>query len=309
MLYLKKIFLPLILASLLLCCSDKNKKENNFKVPVLEKTAIELEDESIKEDKSWDTITSDFVLGMTKKQVIEHCKELLADTLIGNLTDGNFYYAIETKSFKIPLRLDFYYDNEERLFRIQEKVILNLLEKKKGSNSNAILKNELLQNYKNAFGKTPLTNGTQPNAKYYWLSGDKRFDYVELQNNYILASTKISLERKQIAFINELDRKIQEEKIKKQEEEILQKTMLDNLQIQEEESIITKLKAKAKRDWPEDYTTQEYWINEEIEAYHYMLRIPNNNKIKKKAQRDWPLDFSTQKYWYNEQIEAKERLE
>jgi len=71
--------------------------------------------------------------------------------------------------------------------------------------------------------------------------------------------------------------------------------------------IIEKLKAKAKKDWPNDFTTQEYWINEQIEAYEYMLTIENNS-IKKQAQRDWSLDFTTQKYWYNEQIEARERL-
>lgn len=75
----------------------------------------------------------------------------------------------------------------------------------------------------------------------------------------------------------------------------------------EKQQVIAKLKERAKRDWPNDYTTQEYWINEQIEAYEYMLQIPDNS-IKRKAQQDWPLDFNTQKYWYNEQIEAKERL-
>lgn len=75
----------------------------------------------------------------------------------------------------------------------------------------------------------------------------------------------------------------------------------------EKQQIVAKLKERAKRDWPNDYTTQEFWINEQIAAYEYMLRIPDNS-IKRKAQQDWPLDFSTQKYWYNEQIEAKERL-
>lgn len=75
----------------------------------------------------------------------------------------------------------------------------------------------------------------------------------------------------------------------------------------EKEAILEKLKAKAKRDWPNDYTTQEFWVNEQIEAYEYMLSIENNS-IKKQAQRDWPLDFTTQKFWYNEQIEARERM-
>ncbi|MBK7957716.1 MAG: hypothetical protein IPK03_06105 [Bacteroidetes bacterium] len=73
------------------------------------------------------------------------------------------------------------------------------------------------------------------------------------------------------------------------------------------QEIIEKLKARAKRDWPNDYMTQEFWVNQQVEDYEYMLTIENNS-IKKQAQRDWPLDFSTQKFWYNEQIEAKERM-
>ena len=89
----------------------------------------------------------------------------------------------------------------------------------------------------------------------------------------------------------------------------MQKENLANLQIQEEANIIAKLKVKAKRNWPDDYTTQEFWINQQIEAYHNMLTIPDTDRIKKKAQRDWPLDFTTQQFWYNEQIDAKQRLE
>jgi hypothetical protein len=75
----------------------------------------------------------------------------------------------------------------------------------------------------------------------------------------------------------------------------------------DEERVMAKLKAIAAKNWPDDFSTQEYWINEEIEAYKEMKQIPDNS-IKRKAQRNWPYDFSTQKYWYNEQIEAKERL-
>lgn len=74
-----------------------------------------------------------------------------------------------------------------------------------------------------------------------------------------------------------------------------------------EEVILAKLKAKARQNWPDDYSTQEYWVNEELEDYKYMKEIPAGS-IKSKAQQDWPLDFSTQKYWYNQQIEAQERM-
>ena len=97
----------------------------------------------------------------------------------------------------------------------------------------------------------------------------------------------------------------------KQKDSIAEIKKVNNEQIQRDklkkQQIIKKLKAKAKRDWPNDYVTQEYWVNEQIEAYEYMLKI-KDNPIKKQAQRDWPLDFSTQKFWYNEQIEARERL-
>lgn len=74
------------------------------------------------------------------------------------------------------------------------------------------------------------------------------------------------------------------------------------------EAIIIRLKEKAKQDWPNNFSTQEFWINEQIEAYDYMETI-EDNPIKQQAQKDWPLDFSTQKFWYNEQIEAKKRIE
>jgi hypothetical protein len=82
---------------------------------------------------------------------------------------------------------------------------------------------------------------------------------------------------------------------------------LEQKRADEDATVIQKLKAIAKRDWPNDYSTQEYWINQEIEDYRYMQTIPND-AIKRQAQRDWPFDFTTQKYWYNEQIAAKERL-
>lgn len=303
---MKKLLLGALLLLIIISCSDKNKTENQIKTPIIEKTAIELENESIKKGGYSDTTLVDFVFGMTKDQVDNHCKKLKSKNIIGELKNGVVYYAIETKNFKIGLGLEFLYDNEDKLFRVTEYPVM--IEKKKGFKKNADVLQEAELNYLNAFGKKPLTNGTQDNAKYYWLEGDVRIDYVEKENSFFLATSKISAERKIIAFNEEIERKKQEEERMKQEEEILQKEKLANLQIQEEERIITKLKAKAKRDWPDDYSVQEYWVNEQIEAYHYMLTIPDNDRIKKKAQRDWPLDFSVQKYWYSEQLEAKERL-
>lgn len=285
-------------------CSNKNKTENQIEYPIIEKTAIELEDESMNSGIARDTTLLDFVFGMTKNEVANHCKKLKAENVIDNYMGQDFYYAIETKNFKkVALKIVFYYDYEDKLFRITEQpVMLDFIEKKEKSNPNANVIEEVFNYYKNDFGAKPLTNGTQSNAKYYWLKGDKRFDYLEEDNTCVLATTKISLERKMMSYSEELERK-------KLEEEYLAKEKAENQQQLEEETIIEKLKAKAKRDWPEDYTTQEFWVNQQIESYHYMLTISNSDKIKKKAQRDWPLDFTTQQFWYNQQIEARQRLE
>ncbi|WP_342327626.1 hypothetical protein [Pedobacter sp. FW305-3-2-15-E-R2A2] len=69
----------------------------------------------------------------------------------------------------------------------------------------------------------------------------------------------------------------------------------DNVKVDsEEEEVLAKLKA----DWPDDYSTQEYWVKTELEDYRYMKEVPAGS-LKSKVQRDWPLDFSTQKYWYS----------
>jgi hypothetical protein len=68
-----------------------------------------------------------------------------------------------------------------------------------------------------------------------------------------------------------------------------------------------RLKAIAARDWPNDYVTQKYWVNTQIECYEYMLLVPDN-PVKRKAQNDWPNDYMTQKFWYNQQLEASKSL-
>ena len=113
--------------------------------------------------------------------------------------------------------------------------------------------------------------------------GDKNKPLIETQN---------TVEKEQTNPSSEVD------KVKS-----IQNDVIDAV----EEEITQKLKAKARKDWPDDYSTQEFWVNEQIDAYKYMLTIEDNS-IKAKAQQDWPLDFTTQKFWYNEQIEAQERL-
>lgn len=296
---MKKIFLSLSLTSALLSCSDTTKTENNGEIATKEKTAIELEDESMKSGKSKDTLSNGFFFGMTKQQVNDHCEKLASNNEIGYLDDGRVFYKFLTKNFIVANSLDFYYDHNGKLFRIVEVTLPSMLEKK--GNADVNFKDEIFFEKKTAFGRDPLTNGTQKDAKFYWLDGDLRFDYLENEKTCYVSLTKISAERKIIAYNEAVEKELQ--KIREH-----QSDSIINVQREEEQSLLEKLKARAKKDWPDDYTTQEYWINEQIDAYHYMQTIPNDDKIKKKAQRDWPLDYITQKYWYNEQIDAKARL-
>ena len=177
--HIKKIFLLLSLIFLLLSCSDKKKEENRVEYPILKKTAIEIEDESIKKGGSDDSTLVNFIFGMTKEEVNNHCKKLKQNGEMYDLTDGRVCYAIETKNFKIGLALEFSYDKKGNLFRISEYPAMT--EKKKNSDKNANLLEEVELNYKNAFGKTPLTNGTQVNSKFYWLVGDERYDFFKMK--------------------------------------------------------------------------------------------------------------------------------
>lgn len=144
---------------------------------------------------------------------------------------------------------------------------------------------------------TPLSEYDMAHTYFYSLNDFKEAKYY--YNEFINSATEENIKWRDVAL----------EQLKNWDEETNRYTGYADKNKTEDErnGIIEKLKEKAKRDWPNDYTTQEYWINEQIKAYEYMLTIEKNS-IKSKAQRDWPLDYSTQKFWYNEQIEARERL-
>jgi len=69
-----------------------------------------------------------------------------------------------------------------------------------------------------------------------------------------------------------------------------------------------RIRAKAERDYPNDYTVQKYTVETEIEAYKYMKTVPES-KLKTRVQRDYPNDFTVQKYIYNADMDAKEELD
>lgn len=297
-----QLFYLFIITTLLSSCMNEKKIENKNEKSYLLKTAKELENESMNKIHNSDTTLLNFVFGMSKNQVDKHLKKLKSNNTIGDLESGKMYYKIDTKSFIICLQFDLFYDMNNKLFRIREEAIINLVEKKKNSKSNAILKEELLQNYKEAFGKFPLTNGTQQKSDFYWLLGDKRYDYLENGNYCYMVATKISMERNIIVY----NEKVVLDSIETDNNE---KQKIAILKSENEQKIFKIIKQKAIRNWPEDYVTQEYWINKQINSYKYMLTINDNSKVKKNAQQNWPYDYVTQEFWYNKQIQAKERIQ
>ncbi len=76
---------------------------------------------------------------------------------------------------------------------------------------------------------------------------------------------------------------------------------------EEDQKMINKIKAKAKRDWPNDYTVQKMTFDQAVEDYLYMKTVTDLS-IKRKVQRDWPMDFTVQKMMYDQEVDAKEQM-
>lgn len=74
-----------------------------------------------------------------------------------------------------------------------------------------------------------------------------------------------------------------------------------------DQKIITKIKAKVKRDFPKDYYIQKAMYDQEVDAYFYM-RTVTDKEVKRKVQRDYPMDFYIQKAMYDQEIDAKEQM-
>src|ERR1035437_7318571 len=97
--------------------------------------AIQLEDESMKAGKRIDTLRY-FYFGMTKEQVDKQCKKLIASNDLGDLGNGHVYYKFATKDFIICNGIDFYYDNNNKLFRQVDIVLEKMIEPKNNTKAN-----------------------------------------------------------------------------------------------------------------------------------------------------------------------------
>ncbi len=67
-------------------------------------------------------------------------------------------------------------------------------------------------------------------------------------------------------------------------------------------------KKKAKKDFPDDYMTQNYLADEQSKAFDYLngieLKSQEEVNVMKKVINDFPNNFIPTKYVYEEQIKA-----
>jgi|GEM_PF-2550985 len=86
-----------------------------------------------------------------------------------------------------------------------------------------------------------------------------------------------------------------------------------NIKITREE--IQSIKEQSKIEWPDDYSMQEYYINEQLQSLSEVKKLQNEvknhtekNRIVQRAIIEWPKDYGMQLYKATEEIKAYERL-
>jgi hypothetical protein len=76
--------------------------------------------------------------------------------------------------------------------------------------------------------------------------------------------------------------------------------------------ISSSIRAFAEKEWPDDYEMQKFVINQQTEAYNWVVTatsatgVPQDvfEKIKIKAADEWPNDYAMQKFVINQQVNA-----
>lgn len=276
---MRKINILLVMI-LIASCAEQTKKENT-------KTSSDLENESIETGIKKDTLYLGYYFGMSEAEFKVKSKELEKKNMIQISNDNVITSIMSTGNHSLFTNTNYFFDSNKKLFRTVSHIYPE--KSKKISDKEISIKNDVIDLIEKGNGKNYYKNGTQKSDRY-WLNGNKRIDFYDAEDKYIVASSDMIAERRYNEYL-----------VKKEKKEELN-------QSKKRKDIKEKLKGIAKKDFPNDYMTQEYWLDEQLKAYDYMTKLPDNN-IKEKAQRDWPLDFITQKFWYNEQIEAKKRLD
>lgn len=77
---------------------------------------------------------------------------------------------------------------------------------------------------------------------------------------------------------------------------------------EENKEVFAQIKAKAQKEYPDDYVMQDFVYEQQVEAYHFMKIVPASS-IKSKAIKEHPDDYVMQKFVYEQQTEAKAEMD
>lgn len=128
-----------------------------------------------------------------------------------------------------------------------------------------------------------------------------------------LKSTKGYLQKNPDLFKSNSPIEIKEQE-KVTREEI--KEMLENADVLVNEDEKKLIKSRSKTEWANDYSMQEHYINEQIQALEKIKKLKNEvkndadkSRIVQKAIREWPEDYTMQVHISNQEIEAYLRLQ
>ena len=128
-----------------------------------------------------------------------------------------------------------------------------------------------------------------------------------------LKSTKDYLQKNPNLFnpTSATENKEQNKVIREEIKEILDSA---DISISEDEKKI--IKTRSKTEWANDYSMQEYYINEQIQALEKIKKLKNDvknnldkSRIVERAINEWPKDYTMQIYKAEQEIAAYSRLQ
>lgn len=75
-----------------------------------------------------------------------------------------------------------------------------------------------------------------------------------------------------------------------------------------ESTVKAEVKAQAEKDFPDDYMTQDYAVQEQIKSFRYLRDYNITSEVEEtqmqKAMNDFPNDYMTAQYAFEEQMKA-----
>ncbi|ESA36963.1 gun4 domain-containing protein [Leptolyngbya sp. Heron Island J] len=93
------------------------------------------------------------------------------------------------------------------------------------------------------------------------------------------------------------------------------KTETEKLRTSPEVKILEEIRLKAAEDYPDNFSTQKYFIKQQTKAWQHLKNFSDSQlpddilqSIVSKAKSDYPNDYSTQLYFVKKQVEAWKAL-